>query len=195
MLSESDVRTALGVDATIGTEQLNAMIGQAMALIETRTRRYFRPVAAYTDIRTGDGTYFLRLSDIPRSTITSVAEQQHPGSPVTTVTSSQFTVRNLEGMTILVRTDNIVWHWGWEYTVVYDRGYTSATGPKDIDKVMLDLVALQVSQQAGAADLQSETLEGVYSYSKPSTAVSATSLDTIPGVAEILKSWERKIYA
>jgi hypothetical protein len=195
MITHAAVRTILGVPTAITPETLQGMVDRAVAFLQSKTHRYFGLPATVTEIVRGTGNYHLRLSERVRATptITQVLERATPGTAPTTILAAAFSVRELENTSVLTRTDGKPWYYGYEYSVAYGRGYTEFEGPADIERAMLDLVAIDIAQTTGEAGLESETL-GPYSYSLSDSATADTS--SIPRrVWDVVEAWRPKVYA
>lgn len=190
MISVQKVLASVPGSAELTDPVLLALIAGSVAFVQTQTRRYFGERAVVQEYLDGNNSYHLRLSELAHTedsddpTIT-VIERCTPSTAVGPVT--EFELRDSENTTFLVRTDGAVWGSGYEYVVTYLRGFAVDQGPKDIEQLLLDLVALRV-HLGGAPALRSEQIGG-YSY----TRFGEGDLDALPGSRDTLAAWRRYV--
>lgn len=192
MLSLEKIRAALP-NATTDDALLADMEARAVAFIESQTARYFGPPIIAAEVVLGRGTYHLQLSELARldsdTTIESVDERAYPGQTATVIGEDGFEIREQKNRTYLVRHGGYKWTLGYEYEVTYERGYDEDAGPKDIEQLILDLLALRFSMQ-GREGLRSETIGG-YSY----TRFGEGDFDSIDGSWPTIKAWREPVFA
>ena len=190
----------IGAEDTSEDTALTELERNAVAFIETQTRRYFGPPELAEEILDGSGTRKLWLSEPPVAEdeyewpLVTVEEVSVPGATPTTIEQGaedgfEVRIRDREGL--LVRWGGKVWRRGSEYTVSYFRGYAMGSEPGDIRQLVLGLVSLRRNQR-GAEGVRSESLAGgEYSY----TRFSGEDLAAIPGAQATIDAWRRLVYA
>ena len=197
MISVSKVRAHVPAAATITDDTIIAdLIERAVAYVQSQTRRYFGDPRTISEYVTGLDSYDLHLPerardpDVEDSDETAgiiVTERAQPSDAGTAVTS--FQVRNTDDyFTILRRQDGALWRNPWEYEVQYTHGYEVNEGPKDVEALLLSLLALRVNL-IGKEGMQSETIGG-YSYTRGDFAKEA---DSLPSAEATLTAWRRLV--
>lgn len=194
MISVTKVRAAVPAAASITDDAvLEDVIARALAFVQTYTRRYFGTPETVTEFLEGTCRYNLYLSERPQALdsddpLVTVVERCTPSSTTNAVTA--FTVRECDTYrAVLNRNDGAVWGSGYEYAVTYFRGYEVDNGPKDIEQILIDLVALKLNTR-GREGLKSETIGG-YSYTLGD--FSGSEVDALPGAKSILNTWRRSV--
>lgn len=194
MISVAKARASIPGLAPITDDTVVAdMIARAVAFVETYTRRYFGLPETVTEFLAGTCRYDLYLSERPQTLDSEAAdvaviERCTPSSTSAAVTA--FQVRECDTYRALLhRIDGAVWGSGYEYAVTYIRGYLVDAGPKDIEQVLLDLVALKTNTR-GREGIKSETIGG-YSYTLGDFGNS--EVDALPGAKSILNTWRRSV--
>lgn len=187
MIDWTTVRDRVPAAAATPPTTLDALVASATAWLEEQTGRYLSTPVAVTEYLAGLGGYELFLRDRLASGTPTVTERVAPTAAETPVTG--FESRVGRGTTLL-RTDGQLWRQGYEYKVVYTRGYAVETGPPDLRQLVLDLVALKLSAQ---------DLEGVQSGSignfSFALADGGQGLGQIPGADAVIRAWRRPVMA
>jgi len=185
VLNWATVRDRVAAAATMNSTEVDLMIADAQAFLEQQTGRYFGLPASATQVLTGTGGFLLFLPDKLQTGTPAVTERAYPGAAETAVTG--FEVRQGKAGTTLARTDGSLWRQGYEYEVVYTRGYLVDSGPPDILRLALDLIALRLNQQ-DLEGLQSGSI-GKFSF----TRFSGNDLDSVPGAQSTIHAWRRPV--
>lgn len=191
MISDAKIRAALDLEATDPTPQLLAAFrDRALGYIETQTGHFFGVPEETVEFLRGDGSRYLRLSDV--GAVTQVLESAYPGGDQTALSGegsgADFTAREASHTTYLVRLGSDgVWTADYEYEVHYTRGYLVDTGPKDIERLLLGIIGLAWRLQ-GNEGLRSETIGG-YAW----TRFGDGGLDSIDGAKETIDLWRRRV--
>lgn len=176
------------------TAEIVELEQNAVAFVQTQTRRYFGPPKQTTEVVKGKGTSNLWLrhiaidevpADYYNEVVVSVVERQYAGNDGTAITD--FQVRVEDGEVRLVRLNGGVWTYGYEYTVTYWHGYPAGEEPGDIRQLVVDLVKSRWNMRE-LEGLRSESIGG-YSY----TRFEDTDLD-MEGQATIA-AWRRLVIA
>ena len=194
MISEAKLRAAIaGNLAGFSPDLVKAMESRAVAFLQTATSRYLGPVEALTEFLRGNGTDYLVLGDVAWPTdledYLAVSERTRPGAVATELDATAFELRSMQRGSVLARLDELGWQWGWEYAVTYRRGYATDAGPREIEQIVIDLVALRVSL-LGHMGMRSESIGG-YSY----TRFGEGDLDSLDGAREVIAAWRAPVFA
>lgn len=202
MISLADLKAYLGIDSDDTSEDavLTTLEANAVAFIQTQTRRYFGPPEEFEEILTGDGSRTLWLSEQPIDAPddqyaiegkVAVDEREYPGADETALVAGEdFEVRTAGNEGRLVRLGSSgKWKCEYEYICTYWRGYPEGEEPKDIRQLVLDLVSTRRSIK-GMEALRSETAPD-YSY----TRFGEGDLDAIPGGRDTIAAWRRLVFA
>lgn len=195
MISLPILQKAIGAPSTWDTGLAQDMMERARVFVERQTHRYFGPKIEVTEVVPGTGTRTLGLRDQPVGDVVSVVGQAYPGSTpgeIAAVTGSitdGYELRRTDEDAYVVRSGGGVWTEGWEYLVTYTRGYDLDAAPKDIEAVVIGLVAMRFNL-LGYEGLRSETIGG-YAW----TRFGEGDLDAIDGAWHTIKAWRRLVLA
>lgn len=199
MISQADLETHLGLDVGTDTALLTGIEASAAAFVERYTHRYFGASDEITETLTGTGGRRLFLPE-PATDVASVHEQAYPGATQTQIVEGDddgFEIRDA----VLHRKGARVWVRGYEYVVVFTRGYTEndagppadIAAPEDIKGVVKDLVALRYHQAKDGSFGKSTESIGDYSVGfRASQAFTDGDLKQLPQAYQTLQSWRRK---
>jgi hypothetical protein len=200
MIPVAEIKAYLGIEPGNGADDpaLHELSLNALAFVESQTRRYFGAVAEHEEILTGESSRRLWLSEAPVeppadpdyptvAPLVTVEERALPGAEPVAV--EDFQLRRNGAEAYLVRTLGGVWLRDYEYTVTYWRGYDQLELPGDIRQLVLDLVSVKRSLR-GQEALRSETVGG-YSYTRFGT----TDLDAVMGGWATIHAWRRPVFA
>jgi len=183
-----------GVGTDVDPPVLQHLVERAIEFVQTQTRRYFGPTQEWTEYLIGSGSRVLRLPEAAAAPITAIEERPFPGDDPAVIADTDFLQRDVDTITHLVRKGGVVWTDGYEYAVTFQRGYGVGDGPKDIEQLILDLIALRLAN-VGREGLLSETIGG-YSYSRPAVyAFTDGDLKAIPGAFATIEQWRRLVLA
>lgn len=191
MISTAKIKAAVPLAVDVAESLLKDMEARAVEFIGRQAGRYFGASDEITEYLSGSGNRILRLPE-PLTTdeaVTLVEERAYPGGTATEIPDDGFQVRPSDTSTILVRTGGNVWTCGMEYAVTYTRGYETDQGPKDIEQLIVDLIALRLTFR-GREGLRSESI-GDYSY----TRFGEGDLDSIDGAWATIGVWRRPAFA
>jgi hypothetical protein len=182
-------------------ELLDEMIARAVAFIEMQTNRVFSTPREVTYVLTGQGSAFLPLPEPMAEpledsggALISVVERSAPGGTATVVDVDAVDIRAGGKSHTLVRHSPNIWTKGYEYTVAYLSGYVVNTGPRDVEQLVIDMVALRLAR-IGREGLSGETIGG-YSYTVAAVhAFDDGDLNSIPGGMRTVRAWQRLVLA
>lgn len=190
MVTPSAVKDVVPAAVNLDNGILQALIDRAQALVQRQTGgRWFGKREAFSDFLTGNGSRYMLLGDVVTGSITSVIERAYPGGDDTVISSGEYAVRPAGTSSTLVRLGGSKWTQGLEYEVIYQRGYPTNEGPKDIEQLIIDLVGLRLKMR-GKDGMRSESIGG-YSY----TVFGEGDFDAIPGAWDTIKAWRRPVFA
>lgn len=199
MISVDRLQEAKPATLEVDPSVLQDMITRAVAFVSRQTGRTFGTAEVVTEYLSGNGSRVLRLPEPVLETdsdtgLVSVTERPYPGGTETVISLSEVDLRG-GGLTHnLVRLGGDVWCQGYEYAVEYQRGYLVDAGPKDVEELVIELVALRLARQ-GREGLSGETIGG-YSYTvAPTHAYDDGDLKSIPGAMRTIRAWQRLVVA
>lgn len=143
----------------------------AVAAAELWTGHSYQPSAERTEYYRGTGTDTLFLKHTPVTAVATVEQFAAVGGTATLITevdADGWVLRQGEKM---VRKSGYPWWQGYEYRVTYTAGYASGTEPALVRQAVLGLIGLSYSTHPviGPEEFQSETIGGIYSYTKASS--------------------------
>jgi hypothetical protein len=192
MITVGKLQAAAPAAAKADPVLLQDMIDRALAFIESQTRRAFGLPATVTEFLSGNGSRILRLPEPPAvpdsdGEIDLVEERAYPGAPAAIVPLEEIQVRLSGNNAYLARLGGPIWCQGFEYAVTYRHGYELDHGPKDIEQLLIDLIALRLAFR-GKDGMRSETIGG-YSY----TRFGEGDLDSIDGAWATVRAWRRLV--
>jgi len=202
MISIDDLETFLGIADGTDTELLIDIEGAAVEWFEQQTQRFFGAVASVTERPVGNGKRDLYLSE-PITAVTSVTRQAYPGADTETITEGDddgFEIRDMH----LTRKGGYVWTSGYEYIVVFTRGYTltaaavadttpaDIAAPDDVRMAIKQIVSFWYNAgdpADGSSQKTSETM-GNYSYTRGALFTTPEAmLNGIPGLRETIAAY------
>lgn len=194
MVSVATVRGLVSAAVDVDAGILEQMILQARSIVQTQTNRYFGPLVTQSDYLSGNGSRHLRLHAIPivvdDEYDLTVIEREYPGATTaTTLDPSEYQLRQGDKQSTLVRTGGEKWIQGYEYEVIYERGYDEDDGPKDVEQLIVRMVEAELNLR-GKTGIRSES-SGGYSV----TFATEASLASIPGAMDTIKAWRRLVLA
>jgi hypothetical protein len=183
------VPAAVDVDAGI----LEEMILRAREFVEKQTNRYFGEPGEVPEYLYGKGSRWLQLlgNFIPSTDEygVTVEERAYPGGTATLISDTEYSVRESAGNYYLVRSGGLKWTDGYEYAITYNRGYEIDAGPRDVQQLVIDLIAVRLNA-LGKDGIQSES-SGGYSYTK----FAQSDLQGIAGGNATINAWRRLVLA
>lgn len=203
MISIDDLELFLGIADGTDTALLIDLEAAAVEWFEQQTQRYFGAVASTTERPQGNGKRDLYLAE-PVTAVTSVTRQAYPGADTETITEGDddgFEVRDMH----LTRKGGFLWSSGYEYIVVYTRGYTETAAaeedvtpadiaaPDDVRMAIKQIVAFWYNggeMAEGSSQKTSETM-GNYSYTRGALFTTPEAmLNGIPGLRQTIASYK-----
>lgn len=199
MISVEKLQEAKPATVDIDPGLLQDMITRAVAFVSRQTGRGFGQAETVVEYLSGNGSRVLRLPEPVLETdsdsgLQSIIERPYPGGTETVIALSEVELRSGGTTHNLVRLGGPVWCRGYEYAIEYQRGYLLDAGPKDIEELVIELVALRLTRE-GREGLAGETIGG-YSYSIAAVhAFEDGELRAIPGALRTIRAWQRLVVA
>jgi hypothetical protein len=193
MILLADLKTYLGIPES-DTSEDQILVGlerNALAFVQTQTRRYFGPPAPTTEYLIGLGTRHLWIPDTPLAAEPDVdpavviGEVEAGTDPVPVL---DFDLRLFDVDAVAVRHGRIGWQ-RREYAVSYIRGYPAGEEPGDIRQLVIDLVSIKRTLR-GMEALRSESVGG-YSYAR----FGESDIDAVMGGWATINAWRRVVLA
>lgn len=139
MLSVAYLKKHLRLEHTTADDMYLADLeAAAVSLIEEYEGVHYGAAGSVTEHVRGTGTPDLFLAAAPTA-VTSVHEASYPGETPTEIATADddgFLVRGAR----LVRAGGYVWERGYEYTVVYTRGYAPGAAPERVYQAVREIV-------------------------------------------------------
>jgi hypothetical protein len=192
MIGIARLRGLVGVEGTDDDAVLSDLLAQAIETVEGECGRYFREPQEVEHVLVGYGvrdSALLPDAPVAGDTIT-VTEQEYPGATPTALAEGvDYDVRVNGRFACLARRDRGVWKRGWEYVVVYTRGFDFDALPRDVESVIVSMIARRYAS-IGSAGLRSETIGG-YSYTRAGDG----GMDEVEGLRELRDRWRIPVYA
>jgi hypothetical protein len=209
VITLEEIKAYLGIPEEDASEDaiLTELERNAVAFVQTQTRRYFGPPAPHVEYIMGTGTRHLWIPDLPLEPEApepidppdpeapepeplprlTVAEYTQPGAEPVEVLD--FDLRLFDVEAVAVRHGGVFWDARREYAAGYLRGYYAGEEPGDIRQLVMDLVSIKRTLR-GSEGLRSESMGG-YSY----TRFGETDLDAVMGGWATINAWRRLVFA
>lgn len=150
MIPVAELKTHLRVTHTTDDEYIEGLERAAVSLVEEYEGAFYGERDDVTRYLPGTGTTDLWLPETP-NTVVTVHEASYPGDEATEVIAADddgFLVRGSR----LVRKGGYTWPRGYEYTVVYNRGFTEGLEPERVHQAVRLMVARWYSNRTGLTE-------------------------------------------